>query len=269
MRFSYNTLDVELDKSTRSLKVLLNRKDQTINVETLFELEGLLSWLGGHIEVNAVILSSTGEYFSKGLDKKEFSIMSEEKFKKYLGRFQKLVQTMLHLPQTFICDLKKGTKGIGLELSLGADIRLANEEANFSFDSLQTGWVPCSGGIGLLSRYIGHSLARQWTLTSATIDAKEMKNKGLLINSYKAENHLTKEILQGILKQSPVARIQAKRSFLEEIYPELQRSWEYEWSFAHAAFTTEDWKKEDGLPFTSALEKAMEIKDGLQEGPCN
>ena len=259
MKFSYNTLDVKLNSKTRSIEIKIN---ELINIEMLFELESLLSWLLGHIEVNAIVLRGKNDYFCSGFDNKELKIMSEEKLKKYIVRFQKIVTGMLYLPQTVICDLGLGASAMGVELSLGADIRVGSETGKIQFNALEKGWVPCCGGIGLLSAWVGNGNARSWLLSGSKISHSVLATKGLLIESYKnKESSFTiNKFLKNISRQSPVARIQAKRSFLETILPELERTFEYESIFSFASIETGDWKKENADEFVPARELAKELK---------
>ncbi|MCF8058518.1 MAG: enoyl-CoA hydratase/isomerase family protein [Bacteriovoracaceae bacterium] len=271
MNFNYNTLQVTLNKESRSISIALNRPEEqnAINVEMLFELESLFGWLTSHLEVNAVVLTGNGDIFCNGFDQNELRIMSEEKFQKYIVRFQKIVTGMLSLPQTIICDLKDGARGMGIELALGADIRIARSTSSVNFNTLKTGWVPCCGGISLLSQWVGHSAARYWTMTSARVGSQEMINKGLIGKTYSTSEDALSPLLKEIAAQAPVPRIQAKRSFLEGMMAELKRGLEYETVFAFAAMKTEDWKKdptnEEG--FKSARDLAKELKKSLQPEP--
>ncbi len=271
MNFNYNTLKVTLQKETRSIEVAINRPEQnnTLNVETLFELESLFGWLTGHLEVNAVVLTGVGNTFCSGFDQNELAIMSDEKLQKYMVRFQKIVMGMLSLPQTIICDLKDGASGMGIELALGADIRVARTTARLDFDALKTGWVPCGGGIALLNQLVGQSIARHWMMTSAKVGASELSNRGLIGTLYSEGEDVTHQFLKTISRQAPVARIQAKRSFLESVMPEASRGFEFEAIFSFAAMKTEDWKKDTATEnFTSARELARELKQrNNQPGP--
>ncbi len=263
MNFNYNTLTVELQPSTRSLSISFNRPNQSnqMNLEMLFELESLFGWLTAHLEVNAVVINGQGGQFCTGFDEEELKIMSEEKLQKYLVRFQRLISGMLALPQTIICDLGDKVSGMGLEFALGADIRVAKHGTVINFNSLNKGWVPCSGGVGFLGLLVGHSTARQWTLTSKNISFDEAYAKGLISDS--SDN--LQDILKSIAKQSPVARIQTKRSLLEAIMPELTRIFEFESIFSFASMKTNDWRKDPQNNPTESFMSARELAGQLQE----
>lgn len=264
MNFNYNTLKVTLQKESRSIKVALNRPEtgNALNVEMIFELESLFGWLTSHLEVNAVVLTGVGDTFCSGFDQDELKIMSDEKLQKYIVRFQKIVVGMMSLPQTIICDLKDGARGMGIELALGADIRLARSTAQLQFDSLKYGWVPCCGGVSLLGQIVGPSMARHWTLTSAKVGSQTLMTKGFIGDTYSTSEDALTPLLATIAAQAPVARIQAKRSFLEAVMPEASRGLEFETIFAFAAMQTEDWKKDltQGETFTNARDLARELK---------
>lgn len=245
--FDYKTLHVTLDPSTRSLTIELSRpgRRNALTMEMLFELEGMMAWLSSHMEINAVILRGAGGYFCAGFDREETARMDASKFQKYLKKLQKIVYSMHLLPQTFIVDLGKGAEAQGLELALGADIRVAHEETVLEFNHLQKGLSPCSGGVGILSAVVGAQTARRWVMTSQKVTANDAMMAGFTDYSYVLQTKYKQqqEVLNRILMQSPVARIQAKRSLVEATLPELDRSLVYESNFAHAAMATGDWKK--------------------------
>lgn len=245
--FDYKTLHVTLDPSTRSLTIELSRpaRRNALTMEMLFELEGMMAWLSSHMEINAVILRGAGGYFCAGFDREETARMDAAKLQKYLKKLQKIVYSMHLLPQTFIVDLGKGAEAQGLELALGGDIRITHEETVLEFNHLQKGLVPCSGGVGMLAAMVGAQVARRWVMTSQKLTANDAFMAGFADYTYVLQTKfkLQQEILNRILMQSPVARIQAKRSLLETTLPEFDRSLVYESNFAHAGMAVGDWKK--------------------------
>ncbi|PIK15490.1 enoyl-CoA hydratase/isomerase family protein [Halobacteriovorax sp. JY17] len=242
--FSYNTLSVELSKKTRSISIKLNRPEvqNAINTEMIFELETLLTWISTHLEIKSIYLTGTGDYFCKGLDDEEFATWSEEKRQKNFDKLQKLIYSMFFLPQTIIADLKKGCAGLGFELAMGADIRVAHEDTVVEFNHLSKGIVPSCGGISFTSAITNNSTARQWLLLSKKLSAADLNTHHITVQSYGVESPI-QDFLATINSQPDVARIQAKRSLLEPVLKNLDQGLEWEKKFSIAGMCTNDWKE--------------------------
>ena len=239
--FHYNTLTVNLDPETRS--AIVSFKHEKLTLESLFELEGLSNWLIGHMEIHAVLLTSEHENFGLGFDQDELLKMNDERFYQTLERIQKLTCGFFYLPQTIIVDLKNGAQGICSELALGADMRIARRGCHVSFSVLNEGRVNTCGGIGLLELMVSPQYCRQWNLCDGPIPTDQLLASGFLYQLY-AENESTAEnLLKKIAKQSPIARIQAKRSLFEGIRSQVEKLREREFQFATAALGQRDWEE--------------------------
>ena len=270
--FNYNTLKVSLKKETRSLVVELNRPENqnAINSEMIFELESLLSWCAQRIEIHSILLSSTSDIFSCGLDKEEAKNLPEEKLIKNMSKLQKLIYSMFFLPQTIVADLKDGASGLGAELALGADLRLARPGAKIAFNHLSRGITPACGGVGFLGALVPKSFAKNWLLSGRAIASEALTASGLILELYTSTDTAS-EILNSIATQSPVARIQTKRSFLETIMADLDRALSFESQFSTATLATGDWKKamNDEKNFMSAMAMAQVLKGESSEAQAN
>lgn len=247
--FNFNTLKVHLTSKTKTLYLQLVQsepsKKNLINEEMINELESLFYWLSQHIEVHSVVITGQDECFSRGFDLEEFKNLPEKRFQELLEKYQKIVYVMFFLPQTIIANLQGGGLGPGLELAMGADIRLAYQENHFSFDHLKQALIPSGGGIGFSTELIPNSFIRSWLLSPQSIDNEALKGSGFIhtfLNKDKEEKVLS-DILTNISNQAPVARIQTKRSLLEAILPGLDRTIIFEKKFALAGLAMNDWKK--------------------------
>lgn len=242
--------------------VKLNRPEvqNAINTEMIFELESLFAWCGSHLEINSILLTSVGPIFSAGLDTTELSHASDEKVQKNLIKLQRIIYSMFYLPQTIIIDVKDGATGVGAELTIGGDIRIASLSTQIHFNHLTRGLVPTCGGIGFLGAVISKASAKNWILSSRPIPTEKLTSTGFINELYPDEECAQKYLLE-ISKQSQVARIQAKRSHLESLMPELERAIQFEKDFAFSGMVTGDWKKSvqsningTTLKFSSPLE---------------
>ncbi|WP_127715964.1 enoyl-CoA hydratase/isomerase family protein [Halobacteriovorax sp. HLS] len=263
--FNYNTLSVSLNKNTRSILIELNRPElkNALNTEMIFELETLFTWLSTHIEIKSVYLTGKGDYFCKGLDSEELATWSDEKRQKNFDKVQKIIYSMFYLPQTIIADLKGGCSGLGVELSMGADIRIASKETQVHFDHLLNGIVPSCGGVGFTTALFGNAIARQWLLSSKKVNSSELLATQTIVEAY-SEQSTYENYLQNISNQSDIARIQTKRSLLESIMPELDRTIKWEKRFSIAGMCTGDWrniaKNSEGAKLTNVKEFATRLK---------
>ena len=248
--FKYNTLKIFLEKKTKAIFIHLNReqhnKKNLINVETIFELESILSWTAQHLEINTIILQGQDDFFSKGFDLTEFSKLPEKRFQNILEKFQKVIYSMFFLPQTIIANLQGGSNGAGLELAIGADIRIANTKNNINFNHLEKATIPTCGGVGFLTQLIPSSYTRNWFLYPHSITNENLLGSGYIHSFYKANEEQTfiNTILENISKQAPIPRIQTKRSLLESILPELERTLTFEKKFAYAGMALKDWRRQ-------------------------
>ncbi len=256
--FSYNTIATTLVTDSKSLEIKFRKK--FINLEALFELETILSWCASHPEVQTLYITAYGDYFIQGIDPEELKTLPEEKLKKILNKLSTIGQSIFCLPQTVIMDLKMGTKGIGLELALAADIRLAKDNAVFSFDHLATGLTPACGVFSFLAPYLNQNVLRSLLLTGKEFGVETMNTLGGWCDTDLEPTVL----LRQIFSQAPVARMQAKRgllgmNFTEAVDPKI----EVEKKIFNAAVATLDYTKNN--PFMSHTEFKEKLQNQERE----
>jgi len=241
--FNYTTLQVSLESKTRTLKVLLNRPEHEnqINTEMLFELESIFAWAASRIEINSILLSSTSDVFCTGFDKKELARFDSQKLTKQINKLRKIIKAFFYMPQTIIVDLKNAASGAGLELAIGADIRVCNKNGKFSFNHLNEGLTPTCGGISLLSKIVAPSFARTWILSSQNISYDS-----LIASGFTQENNVD-DILIAINNQAPIERIQTKNAFNLSIMNEIESLMTIEENTSLTTTMTEDWKQSEFL----------------------
>lgn len=253
--FNYNTLDVHLVPPTRSLVVTLKRPQvkNAINNEMIFELETLSTWLMEHSEVHSVHFKGRGGYFSCGFDLEEVKACELEALQKLVIRFQKLAHSLFDLPQTLIFDFAAGAAGAGIELASAADIRLCSPEATFHFNQLENA-LPLN--VGLLGAVMDRSLLRYATLSGVIMSARELVSGGFIHDV----SSVPEKYMKSIAKQSPVARIQTKKSLQEMMKPALDRAKVYDKIVGLGALETKDFQKSSYKEFIKARDFAGEFE---------
>ena len=173
--------------------VRLNRPDKlnALDMAMFTALADTAAAVGETPGVRAVVLSGEGRSFCAGLDLTAFSAMaSGERWRpaddptttgvdgRSLG--QRAVLAWYELPVPVIAAVRGHALGGGLQLALGADIRLAAPDAVFSVFEINWGLSPDMAGTQLLPRLVGPDVAAELTYTGRTVDAVEADRVGLV-----------------------------------------------------------------------------------------
>jgi enoyl-CoA hydratase/carnithine racemase len=79
-----------------------------------------------------------------------------------------------------IAAINGNAAGMGLELAISCDIRIAAKAARFSFPGIVRGWIPSDGASQRLPRLVGRAKAMELMLTGEEITAAEALRIGLV-----------------------------------------------------------------------------------------
>ncbi|WP_110182263.1 enoyl-CoA hydratase-related protein [Nocardioides solisilvae] len=144
----------------------------------------------GPDELGAVVLSGEGRAFSAGLDFAEFERMGEEDASALLapveplGAAEALGQQAAHVwslvPVPVVAAVHGVALGGGLQVALGADLRIAAPDARLSVTEVLWGLVPDMTGTQVLPGLVGRDVALDLALTGRTVDGEEAHRLGLV-----------------------------------------------------------------------------------------
>ena len=154
--------------------------------------------------------------------------------------------------------MKKGTRGVGLELSLAADLRIANSDATFCFDHLSLGLTPTCGIFSFLKTFLNQNVLR-----SLLLSGLEFKKESFLaLGGWCEFDKDACAILTNIFTQAPIARMQAKRGLYGIKQNVNKDEMEVEKQIFNATVQSKDYSKQSD--FMSAAEY-KEINSGRAE----
>lgn len=251
--FNYNTLNVSLVKSTRSIFIKLNRPESqnSLNMEMLFEFESLLAWLSNKVEIHSVFITAEDakdgqkSLFSSGFNLDKLNRYNHNQVVKLTEKLAQLVHSMQNLPQTFVCDLREGASNIACELAIGADLRISSENCQLNFDHNKLGLVPSSSGMSTLALVVGQVHAKNFLLSGRNISVEHARNSGFIFETYnKAQrNECIQKLLVSINEQAPVQRIQTKLGIFDRERANYEQSMKVEKQISKASMMSEDWKR--------------------------
>ena len=126
------------------------------------------------------------------------------------NQWQEVAMVWARLPQPVIAAVHGVCFGAGMQLALGADIRIAARDARFAVMEMKWGIVPDMGGMVLLPRLVRSDVLRRLTYTAEPISAEQAEAWGLVTEL--AEDPLAAAIAlaEALTLKSPAALRAAK-----------------------------------------------------------
>jgi enoyl-CoA hydratase/carnithine racemase len=222
--------------------VRLNRPDKlnALDIATFEALAETGDALAADPSVRAVVLSGEGRAFCAGLDFANFAAMAGDgpsggsgdsggsggsggRRSKLLsditdrepGRITNLGQQAVHtwheLPQPVIAAVHGHALGGGLQIALGADIRIVAPDAKLSVLEIRWGLVPDMTGTAALLRLVGEDVAKELTFTGRMVGGDEAVRLGLATRTADDPRAAATDLAREIAGRSPDAIRAAKR----------------------------------------------------------
>ncbi|MBP2366227.1 crotonase/enoyl-CoA hydratase family protein [Pseudonocardia parietis] len=140
--------------------------------------------------VRVVVLSGEGPDFCAGLDFGSFTAMASGERLSATAQLppsdgpaqatgQRAAYVWAELPVPVIAAMRGNALGGGLQIALGADIRIVAPDARLSVMEVAWGLIPDMTGTQLLPELVGRDVAKELTLTGRKIDGTEAAALGL------------------------------------------------------------------------------------------
>lgn len=179
------------------------------------QLARVFAELGEDEGVRVVVLTGAGEAFTAGGDIAGFLEASPET----LSRLAWNVAAPERCPKPVIAKLRGFALGIGLELALACDFRVAADDMELGLPEVRLGMIPGSGGTQRLARLIGVARAKDLVMRGRRIGADEALALGLVGEVVPAGelDAAVDGLVEELLALSPLALSVAKR-VLNEAY---------------------------------------------------
>jgi len=135
------------------------------------ELSEVCEQINGNQDVYSVFLTGAGTVFSNGGD-----FLSADSGLKMVSP----VESLASLDKPVVAILNGDAIGMGLELALACDLRIAANTGHFGLPQIIQGQIPANGGTQRLSRVIGKSASLEMILTGKILDAVTALEIGLV-----------------------------------------------------------------------------------------
>ena len=174
--------------------------------------------------VRAVVLSGEGRGFCAGLDFASFQSMAEApgerrsvgtlleaRKDRIANRAQQMAWLWQELDAAVIAAVHGVALGGGLQIALGADIRIVAPDAQLSVLEVKWGLVPDMTGTQLLPGLVGLDVAKELTFTGRMVSGEEAARLGLATRVSATPREDALALAAEIASKSPDAIAGAKR----------------------------------------------------------
>lgn len=211
----YEGFRVERDGGTATITLDVPGKLNRVTMGARDQLAQAFAELGGDDNVRAIVLTGAGEAFTAGGDIAMFLEREPEE----LSRLAWNVAAPERCPKPVVARLRGYTFGVGLELTLACDFRIAADDVQLALPEVRLGMIPGSGGTQRLARLVGLGRAKDIVMRGRRIDATEALSLGLVTEVVPVEelDAAVARLVEELAELSPLAVATAKR-VLNQVY---------------------------------------------------
>jgi enoyl-CoA hydratase/carnithine racemase len=179
------------EKSGRVAVITLNRPESRNAFATLEDCEDVANALwraNADRDINAVILTGAGKAFCSGGDLKAMRERTgigpqsppDATRANYRNGIHAMIRALADVEVATIAAINGPAIGLGLDLGVLCDLRIAGASAKMASSFVKVGLIPGDGGAWILTNAIGPARAAELVLTGDTIDADEACRFGLV-----------------------------------------------------------------------------------------
>jgi 2-oxoglutaroyl-CoA hydrolase len=206
---TYDGFGVQVADGIATVTLDVPRKLNRISMAARDELGRVFDELGRDDAVRAIVLNGAGDTFTAGGDIGAFLERPPEE----LSRLAWNVAAPERCPKPVVAELRGYAFGVGLELALACDFRLAADSAQLGFPEVRLGMIPGSGGTQRLARLIGLGRAKDVIMRGRRIGADEALELGLVteVVAPDALAAAVRRLLDELAELPPLALTVAKR----------------------------------------------------------
>jgi len=205
----YDGFRVEVADRVASVTLDVPGKLNRVSMPAREQLARVFDELGGDEAVRAIVLTGAGETFTAGGDIASFLERAPEE----LSRLAWNVAAPERCPKPVVAALRGYVFGVGLELALACDFRLAADDVQLALPEVRLGMIPGSGGTQRLARLIGLARAKDVIMRGRRVGADEALALGLVTEVVPAEElgAAVGRLLDELAELPPLAVAVAKR----------------------------------------------------------
>lgn len=202
-------LDRDGGRGVATITLDVPGKFNRVSMAARDQLSALFAELDADESVRFVVLAGAGGAFTAGGDIPGFLTRSPWE----ISQLAKNVAAPERCTKPVLARLEGYVFGVGLELALACDFRLAAEDVQLGLPEITIGMIPGSGGTQRLARLIGLGRAKDMIMRGKRIPATEALSLGLVTEVVPAGelDAAVDGLVEELSRLSPLALRMAKR----------------------------------------------------------
>jgi 2-oxoglutaroyl-CoA hydrolase len=167
---------VEIDASRERADIILDRPPyNVIMMPQRDQLRRVFEALDEDARVRIIVLRSIGKHFSSGGYIKGFMEASPE----HVSKLAWNIAAPARCSKPVIAANRGYAFGVGFEISLACDFRIASDTAEYALPEQKLGQIPGSGGSARLQKIIGITRTKDIVMRSKRIKAQQAYDWGI------------------------------------------------------------------------------------------
>jgi 2-oxoglutaroyl-CoA hydrolase len=228
---------VEIHQEQERADIILDRPPYNIiSMAERDQLRLVFEALDANAAVRVIVLRAAGQHFSSGGDIGGFLDASPE----HVAHLAWNVASPARCSKPVIAANRGYTFGVGFEISLACDFRIASETTLYALPEQKLGQIPGSGGSARLQKMIGIGrtkdlvmrsrrisgrLAYDWGIATECVEEAELeKATDSLVNELREFSPLAQRTLKKVLNDSEDASLSAGIELEGHCYSRLRTS---------------------------------------------
>ncbi|MFZ2007889.1 MAG: enoyl-CoA hydratase-related protein [Stellaceae bacterium] len=168
---------LEIDAARERADIVLDRPP--LNVIVMAErdqLRAAFEALDADARVRVIVVRAVGEHFSSGGEIRGFLESSPE----HVSRLAWNIAAPTRCAKPVVAATRGYCFGVGFELALACDFRIAAESCLFALPEQRLGQIPGSGGAARLQKMVGITRAKDIVMRSRRISARQAHDWGVV-----------------------------------------------------------------------------------------
>jgi enoyl-CoA hydratase/carnithine racemase len=211
---------VEIEDHVATVTLARPEKHNALDRRMFDAIVEAAEYVAGAPGVRVAVIHGEGPSFCSGLDvssgfSSEDGVLDprEALLEDVPNQFQRVAYDWVTLPVPVIAAVHGNCLGGGLQIALGADIRIAAPDARLSIMEVKWGLVPDMSITQTLPRLVRIDIAKELTFTGRVLTGEEALNLGVVTRLSPDPLASARELAAEIASRSPDAVQSAKRLF--------------------------------------------------------